>query len=311
MTLQPVIINKVKFWQNKSQDIEPVFTKMLRRRIRKKKSVIITVVGAAGEGKSYLAMQICRAIDRHFGSLKSRYNKYDPIYKLPQIVFTYKKYMEILLAIAPGRAILFDEPSFCMSKRDWHQEINKALMKVVESQRFLCKPLIIPIINAALLDKTLRSYLIQFQVTMMDRGRAIVYAVDPSTRTEKVYHKTFCILKYNLIEHNKCNKASCLSCRKLEGCQLMRARYEKKKASIQLPRYEADLFDARKQETKEMSIKELTELAKKIEHKCDKTEKGFLSLESLCYWMEKEYQIILSVRKQRAIRKRLSIESAE
>ncbi len=111
MGLEPVIINNVRFWQDKDQDIEPVFTKLLRKRIRQKKSVIVTVVGSAGEGKSYFGLQICQAIDRHFGSLKSRYNKYDPEFKLPQVVFGYQQYMEILLALAPGRAIMFDEPS--------------------------------------------------------------------------------------------------------------------------------------------------------------------------------------------------------
>lgn len=308
MTLKSIVINKVRYFEDKDQDITPVFTRLLRRRVRKKKSVIVTIVGKAGEGKSYLGLQLCRALDRHFGSLNSKYNKFDPIFKLPQVVFSYRQYMEILLALGSGRPIMFDEPSYSLSKRDWYNQVNKALVKVIESQRFLCKPLIIPIINNALLDKTLRSYLIGYMVSMLGRGRAIVYEVDASTRMEKVYHKTLCILKYDLLEGNKCKRASCLSCRKLEGCMLIRARYEKKKASVQLPRYKQDLQKARKQETQEKSIQEITELARRIEHKFDISQKGFIDIESIQYWLEKEYNIILSHRRATQVRKRISIE---
>jgi len=133
-------------------------------------------------------------------------------FKLDQVVFTYKQYLRLILKLRMGKPIIFDEPSYAMGKRDWYKELNKALVLTIESQRFKVHPLFIPIINKALLDKTLRSYLIQFQIEMRDRGNAIAYRIYPSQHTEKIYRYTFCKLEYEMFDNHLCKRDSCLDC---------------------------------------------------------------------------------------------------
>jgi len=187
---------------------------------------------------------------------------------LDQVVFTHKQYLKLILTLRMGKPIVFDEPSYAVGKRDWYKELNKALVLTIESQRFKVHPLFIPIINKALLDKTLRSYLLQFQVEMRDRGKATVYRIYPSQHTEKIYRYTFCDLEYDLFDNHLCKRDSCLDCSKLEkSCNLFRARYERKKASIQDSRYEQAYDSATKQESQELTN---TQIANMLYHLRDK-----------------------------------------
>ncbi|MFX0208185.1 MAG: hypothetical protein ACFFDT_19530 [Candidatus Hodarchaeota archaeon] len=135
--------------------IYPILSLECKRRVKNKESCVICVVGEAGIGKSMMGIQIARNIDKRFG--------------IDQIVFTHSEYCKELQRSYNGKSIfglpiVFDEPSYAMGKREWYKEINQALVKTIESQRFLVRPLIIPIININLLDKTLRDYPVQFQV---------------------------------------------------------------------------------------------------------------------------------------------------
>jgi len=218
------------------------------------------VCGEAGEGKSYVGIEIGRSIDQTFGKLTSKYAKIDPLFGLPQVVFSYKGYLEVLLKLGRGHPIVFDEPSYAMGKREWYKQVNQALVKTVESARFMVKPLIIPIINTSLLDKTIRSYLIQYMVVLHDRGKGVVYRIQASQFQDKVYKRFLCRIRYGLMDHRECNKDSCLGCKKMEGCYLLRARYEKKKSSIQMKRYEQDLVDSYAVEGSRLTLEQLASL---------------------------------------------------
>ena len=93
----------------------------------------------------------------------------------------------LLARLKMGKAIVFDEPSYALGKRDGYKELQKVLVHTLESQRFLVHPVFIPIINLALLDKTIRAYLISHVVHVIGRGHSLVYRVKPSQRNEKVY----------------------------------------------------------------------------------------------------------------------------
>lgn len=238
---------------NKDVGYAPYFSNMLRKRVNRKQSTNIVVTGEPGEGKSYTAIDICRVLQGRTKSGKDRF-------KINQVVFTYKEYMKLILHLPMGKPIVFDEPSYAIGKRDWYKELNKALVLTIESQRFKVHPLLIPIINKALLDKTIRSYLIQFQVEMRDRGNAVVYRIFPSQHTEKIYRYTFCQLQYALFDNHKCNRDSCLDCSKVNTCPLFRAQYERKKASIQETRYEQAYDLASKKESKDFTNRQVTNM---------------------------------------------------
>lgn len=235
----------------------PYFSMHLARRVRQKKATNVVVTGEPGQGKSYMASDIARVLEGVTAGRKERFG-------LNQVVFRYKSFMGLTMKLHMGKSIVFDEPSYAMGKRDWYKDLNKALVLTIESKRFKVHPLFIPIINKALLDKTIRSYLIQFQVHVTDRGKAIVYRIVPSQHTDKIYRYTLCQLRYRLFDWKACSRDSCLGCPKLiaqeNPCQLFRARYERKKASIQDERYEQALDQATKTETALLTDEQLEKL---------------------------------------------------
>lgn len=234
----------------------PILSLECKRRVKNKEACVICVVGEAGSGKSYMAIQIARNIDKRFG--------------INQIVFTYSEYCKELQRTYAGKSIyglpiVFDEPSYAMGKREWYKEINQALVKTIESQRFLVRPLIIPIININLLDKTLRDYLVQFQVHVLTRGKAMVYRMKASQGEDKTYRYHLCNLEYPLMDIEKCDIDTCLDCDKLTNCDLLRAEYERKKAIIQLARYRQDEERAKQKESKEFTDDQLIDMIQPYE----------------------------------------------
>jgi hypothetical protein len=186
-------------------------------------------------------------------------------FKLDQVVLRFQAFMRLTVTLDMGKLILFDEPSYAMGKRDWFKEVNKALVLTIESKRFKVHPLLIPIINKSLLDKTIRSYLIQFQIEVRDRGKAVVYRIDPSQHSDKVYRITFCHLDYKMLDWDLCSRDSCLDCDKLtpeketDVCQIFRARYERKKANIQDARYQQAAETADVAEAHELTNEQILE----------------------------------------------------
>jgi hypothetical protein len=160
-----------------------------------------------------------------------------------------------------GKSIVFDEPSYALGKRDWFKELQKVLVHTMESQRFLIHPLFVPIINLALLDKTIRAYLLSHVVHVVGRGHARVYRLKPSQRTEKVYWYNTGEIYYRLFDSDKCDKDSCLGCKQLDAnCQIFRAQYERKKRTIQFERYEQGEDEASQKEAQQLTEEQIEKL---------------------------------------------------
>lgn len=241
--------------------VAPYFSSLLRYRVHHKLACNIAVTGEPGIGKSYFAMDSARVYEGLKRNGKDRFS-------VNQIVYFYSDYMALLNKLRMYKAIMFDEPSYAMGKRDWYKDLNKVLVQTLESQRFLVHPLYIPIINLALLDKTIRSYLIQFQIHVVGRGHALVYRVKPSQMEEKVYRYQITELFYRMFDNDKCSRDTCLGCKKLKRqlptgeheCSLLRAEYERKKASIQHRRYEQAQESASRKESQDLTEKQIEEL---------------------------------------------------
>jgi hypothetical protein len=246
--LKSLHLSKGSFLYNKEAGYFPYFQFILRNRINKKKAVNVAVTGEAGEGKSYLAWTLCRLLH--------------PDFSVKQIVYRYRTYMNALRSLPLGFPIMFDEPSYALSKRDWYKEVNKVLVQTLESQRFKVKPVVIPVINQNLLDKTVRTYLLQFQVVVMDRGVANVYRLQASQYQNKLYRHWICELRYPLLgacpeKYKEYSSGSCLGCRYLNECPTFRAQYERKKASIQDVRYKQAERDAEYIESKDLTDRQI------------------------------------------------------
>ena len=282
-------------WQTIVSDevaVRPIFQDALRYRTNRKLATNIVFTGEAGIGKSYMAIDVARYFEGCYksepsGEIKDRFI-------IDQVVFTQSDYMDLLSRLKMGKAIVFDEPSYAMGKRDWYKELNKVLAQTMESQRFLIHPMFIPVINMSLLDKTIRSYLIQYQVHVTDRGRATVYRLSPSQSTDKVYRTTMCELIYHMIDSNLCNKDSCLGCKKMDDCQIFRAQYERKKREVQFTRYEQAKDQAIRKESQAVTDKQVEDM---IMQNVDnlKTNKGRLHVSKMRLYLRNEFDVYLSI----------------
>jgi len=257
--LKPMPLGGYEYFVNPELGYYPYFSVELRKRVRQKKICNVGCTGEGGIGKTYQCNDIARVMDKRFD--------------VEDIVFSYYEFLRAVLSSKRGIPIVFDEPSYAMSKKEWYKEVTKALVKTIESFRFKGKPLFIPIINKALLEKDIRNYLLQFQIVVHDRGKATVYKLYPSQFKDRIYNYVFCQLRYGLFDNNLCNIDSCLACRKLNPkdtslrCMIFRAKYERKKIKTQETRYEDELS---KQELKQSANLSLDEVEKRVIEHFDK-----------------------------------------
>lgn len=291
-----------KSYYNARLGISPYFQNMLSYRVGKKLSTNTAVVEEPGLGKSYLASDICRV---HEGLD----DKGEDRFSLDQVCYFYGDYLDLTIRLPLGRVILFDEPSFCMGKRDWYRELNKTLVSTMESARFKVHPLFLPIINISLLDKTIRTHLLQYLVVMRDRGFGTVYRINPSQFTEKIYYEYFCTLRYQLMDMDLCARDSCLDCDKLPSCNIFRARYERKKGSIQDARYEQAKESAQKTEAKHLTLTQLENLSLVLTPKF--MERGRINVQRLRICLYDDYGISLSQSKAYELKESLEIHHKE
>jgi hypothetical protein len=236
---------------NTISGIYPYFTVEARQRMKNKMSLNIVITGEAGVSKTYTGAMICKLLN--------------PRFSLEETVMSFKEYMEAILKKGKTNVpILFDEPQYALDKRDWYNDVNKALIKTITSQRFRRRPLVIPIINQSLLDLNLRKYLLNYHIVLTDRGKGVVYRMTASQVEDKIYRRRICTLKYGLMDNNLCSKESCLGCRVLHKkngdtyiCNLWRSTYERKKLELVNQHDEESIEEVNKMEIKQLTDPEI------------------------------------------------------
>jgi len=280
----------------------PYFTVTIRNRVRQKKASNIVVTGEGGISKSYTCLDICRVISP---------NHFD----VNCVVFSYIEFMRFITISKMGVPVTFDEPSYAVGKSDWYNQVNKALTKTIESFRFKVHPLFIPVINKSLLNKDIRTYLLQYQITMSNRGKGSVYRLYPSqVKDGKVYNYQICKINYDLFDNNICDEPSCLGCKKLDPrdkdkrCMLFRAQYERKKAKTQEERYETALVDAEKKESRNLSDEEIEVKLLTIFDKYYDKEKNRIDVEIMSTLCRREFKIHLGHNKKYRIAKMIKYD---
>lgn len=295
-SLKTMPVSGWEFLVNTDVGVYPVFSTTVKRRIKRKKAVNACITGEAGDGKSYQGTSLCRVWDGRF--------------TIDQVVFTFKQFMELVSPrprgrdLAMGRAICFDEPTYAMSKRDWYKEINKVLVLTIESFRFKVHPLVIPIISANLLDKTIRAYLLQYLVLMLDRGVGRVYRLRPKTHEEGYYRFHLCDFRYLMFDRQLCSRESCLGCKKLKGCKVFRAQYEKKKQKIQDTRYDSSLTEFSKKESMDLSDAALDRMLLSVKQDIVNA-KGIPDSESIQIQLQEQFTVKVGRNRAYRLRKRL------
>jgi hypothetical protein len=283
--------------------VYPYFSSMMRYRMHNRLACNVVITGEPGIGKSYLACDIARVFEGF--DYKGRDH-----FKVDQVVYFFSQYMDLLTKLKMGKSIVFDEPSYAMGKRDWYKDLNKVLVQTIESQRFMVHPLFIPIINQALLDKTIRAYLIQYRIHVVGRGHALVYRIKASQHVEKIYHYQICELVYKQFDSEDCDLPSCLGCKKMDSCHLFRAQYEKKKMSIQLDRYEQAKDQASRKESQDLTEQQLLGLI--LPHAAElKNTRSQIDMHKLKEYLRDKEGITISTWKAYNIKKALEIQHPE
>ena len=280
----------------------PHFTVIMRDRVKKKKATNVVVSGEAGVSKSMTCIQFALNV-----SPKKRKGG-ESRFGIDNIVFTFKEFMEQVAKSGMGVPIVFDEPSYAMGKREWYKQINQALVKTIESFRFKVRPLFIPIINISLLDKSVRSQLVQYHVVMRDRGKGSVYEISPSQFQDKTYWNYLCEIDYPLFNGNECPKDTCLGCKSLGDCPILRAQYERKKASIQETRYAQAIEDETMRESRSMTIDEVKEEALVYINEFFNTDKNDIDAELMRIVLRTQCGIVIGKNKANHLKKLIAYE---
>lgn len=300
--LKPYKLGNHEFYINSSLGYYPYFSIELRQRVKKHMAVNCVVTGEGGVSKSYTTSDLCRTL-----SPKN--------FDVNDIVFRYPEFLRSVITSKRGTPIEFDEPSYAMSKKDWYKDIVKALVKTIESFRFKGKPLFIPIINKALLEKDIRTYLLQYQVAMKDRGRGTAYRLFASQfKDGKVYSYEICKLRYGLFDNNLCSKPSCLVCKKLnpdkkeKRCPIFRARYERKKILTQEDRYKIALEDSERQEHSKLSLDEIQAKAIDYFDKFYNPDKNIIDIDMLEIVLRRELKIYVGQNKRYRLAKQIKYD---
>jgi hypothetical protein len=162
----------------------------------------------------------------------------------------------------------------------------------------------------SLLDKTIRSYIIQYHIEIKKRGYATVYRIQPSQHQDKVYRHYFCDLQYRMCDWDVCQRLSCLDCKKLSTCTLFRARYERKKEKIQDTRYTEAYELAIQKETQQMTDEMIEAKALQIRSKFT-DEFKHISVNDMLVYLADEYDIRMGKTKAYQLKRSLEIHFPE
>jgi hypothetical protein len=260
----------------------PYFSTILKARINKQKPCNVIFCGEPGISKTYTALALAKYLD--------------PKFTIKQVAMTYSEVMSLMINLPEGRIILVDEPEYVAGHREWYKDVNRVLVSTLRSGRFKVHPLFIPTINKALLDKTIRRYLIQYMVWMTERGEGIVYRFTPDRFKDNVWFNPICEVYVEMLDSGACNRQWCYSCVRYNMCPLLRAQYERKRAEIQGIRYKDDLGKVQKREAKELTTKDKEQIAYEFLKvgKIEYNQKGFPDPTHLVMLFEDEKGLVIS-----------------
>lgn len=164
----PKILRREDIWTNYNADVYPWFQDRIKNRLNEHYNIIILFTGEAGSGKSYVGMTTGQEFDKNFN--------------IDRVTFTPDEFLKQVEHLHNKEWIMIDEPAVggVLGKRTWYEDMQKALVDVLETFRFLNLGLIFATINKSLLDSIVRNYLLHYQVWIVGRGHGYVYHIEPS-----------------------------------------------------------------------------------------------------------------------------------
>jgi len=233
----------------------PWFTDALKKRLDKGFNNILLFCGEAGIGKSYGALKLCTTLD--------------PTFNIDRVTFSAREFIATTNKMRKKQWVIIDEPAISglLGKRTWYQQVQQALVDQLETFRFKQLGVCLCAINANLLDKTVRHYLIHFMIWMQDRGFASVYRYYPSQFDSKVRTPYLGEIYLGMPPEDLVKQ------------------YEEKRAKIQHSRYIRSLEELSVKESVRKGIRELFQEALEIKDKLIDEETGKISTAKIMFEM--------------------------
>lgn len=137
----------------------------IAERREKNKANIVAVCGPPGEGKTYAALTLAQILDPAFDVKK-------------QVLFTREQIMNVIdgtTEIDSGQCLIIDESQFSMNARNFANTDQIDMMKHLAAIRSRGFIIFIIVLDATMLDKIARGFLLTHRMFMLQRGHARVY----------------------------------------------------------------------------------------------------------------------------------------
>lgn len=151
------------------------FRKWIEARLGTKRNVLLAIVGPTGSGKSYAGMKI--------GELFDRNEDFD----ISHVVFSVDEFYDAISRLKNNCFIVFDEAGLGFAHREYMSAINKMLAMVFQTFRYKYINVIFTLPKLGFMDYVGRS-LLHGVLRMTDRGKAIVYKVQPNLLGSEIYY---------------------------------------------------------------------------------------------------------------------------
>jgi hypothetical protein len=205
-------------------------------KIHNQESVVIVITGGPGTGKTYLGIALAQILDTKFHILDTP--PPDPKQDDGQIPFEREHFFYLTGPDSPlkrGQVILPDESHFGIGARGWQKRIQQELTNYIAAIRSKGYVLIIVVLNAEMIDKMVRDFVINYEIRVTNRGEGVVYRRWFPLFGKEVYKNRIGEIRLLLPDYERCNYTSCLGCKHLkprdikDRCLTIRAIYERRK----------------------------------------------------------------------------------
>lgn len=127
-------------------NMSSVIVRRLKKRLSKArdKNALVIILGDTGDGKSYSALGLCKAVDPTFNAGRVAH-------------MTANNFMRILndSELKRGMAIVWDDVGKGLKKRDWYEMINKIVIDVLQTFRVMGLLVVFTVPDKRLVDSLL------------------------------------------------------------------------------------------------------------------------------------------------------------
>ena len=210
-----------------------IWDELFRRR-NNNESIVITITGPPGSGKTYFGIRLAQKLDSkfHINDVPAPPQNEDD----SQLAFGREHLAYLTGPKSPlkrDQVIVLDESHFGVGARSWQNADQQEVTNYLASIRSKGLVLIMVVLHTDMVDKLLRDFVINYEFSMVKRGEALVYRRFYPPHSHKVWSNRLGPLELLLPDEGLCNWGSCLRCDYVKKvCKTIRAIYERRKAEF-------------------------------------------------------------------------------